>query len=727
MKRRLNLTIKRMLGALVFIGISVIVVLMLISFYSARQLIQSQNRLTETVLPLESANQGIQGAVADFIQRQGRIVGARALEALQSLADRKPLEHKFEQSRDRLKALSVDKLKAKQHIRRLNRTYGAFLSADQALFEAAHKVLSLEETIAAQLAIMDQAGTQLHKSAEDIFGKINLEATRQRVRLRKTMQSEEISPQQFHARQEAIAELAEGELSRIQKSCTDLRLAVAALATQGRQLLLVQSPEQLASLKGNQIAQAASQVESALNFLKDALGETPEQMAILQKIEGDFNLFITTLVRGEDSLARLRGRWLEQKGLLDEHRRNLRTHTAAIQGSLSSLQKLAQKVRSDAEERARAVKRMGGKLIVGFGLIGVLFTAMTGWLIRRRIIGPISQTIDFADTIARGDLTARIQLKHSDLMQKIRLEQSDEIGELVYRLSQMAHSLNALIGQVQRSGVQVSSSATELSATAKEQEAVLREQVESTKYVVSSVSEISSLSADLVETVQQVAAKSGETAEFAASGQSDLARMEAAISHMENASKSISGKLEAINEKAANITSVVTTITKVADQTNLLSLNAAIEAEKAGDSGRGFTVVAREIRRLADQTAVATLDIEQMVQEMQSAVSAGVMEMDAFIAEVQRSAEDVSRISEQLSRIIDQVQNLSPSFGTVNEAMQRQSGNADEINRAMRRLSDEMEQTASGLQESFLAIDQLNEAAQGLQDEVSRFKVASDE
>ena len=238
-----------------------------------------------------------------------------------------------------------------------------------------------------------------------------------------------------------------------------------------------------------------------------------------------------------------------------------------------------------------------------------------------------------------------------------------------------------------------------------------------------SVEEISQVANELVKTMDQVAAMSQETAGFAGKGQSDLGRMEEAMHNMESASKSISGRLETINEKAENITTVVVTITKVADQTNLLSLNAAIEAEKAGEYGRGFNVVAREIRRLADQTAVATLDIEQMVQEMQTAVSAGVMEMDKFIGEVKRSAEDVGRISAQLAKIIEQVKALSPSFENVNVAMGQQSTNAMEINTAIVNLSEEMQQTMESLHESYDAIEQLNEAARGLQDEVSRFKV----
>ena len=135
---------------------------------------------------------------------------------------------------------------------------------------------------------------------------------------------------------------------------------------------------------------------------------------------------------------------------------------------------------------------------------------------------------------------------------------------------------------------------------------------------------------------------------LAGSGQAGLARMEETMRQVMEAAGSINAKLAVLNEKAGNINQVVTTITKVADQTNLLSLNAAIEAEKAGEYGRGFAVVATEIRRLADQTAVATYDIEQMVKEMQSAVSAGVMGMDKFSEEVRRGMQEVQQVGGQL-------------------------------------------------------------------------------
>ena len=344
-----------------------------------------------------------------------------------------------------------------------------------------------------------------------------------------------------------------------------------------------------------------------------------------------------------------------------------------------------------------------------------------------RITKRITLITNISGKIAKGNLSAAADMV-KNIVRGDKANQTgspgDETGKLLISTQRMTESLNALVGQVQRSGIQLTASSTELAATARQQQTAMDQQGEATHRVSRAAAEISSVATQLEATMQQVAERSQETAGFASKGQTDLARMEDAMHHMEAASRSISGRLETINEKAENITNVVITITKVADQTNLLSLNAAIEAEKAGEYGRGFNVVAREIRRLADQTAVATLDIEQMVEGMQSAVSAGVMEMDKFIAEVKQSVEDVGKISGQLARIIKQVQALSPSFDDVNVAMGHQSENANKANHAVARLSEEIRSTAESLQETFSAIEQLNEAARGLQQEVSHFKVS---
>ncbi|MEO5510100.1 MAG: methyl-accepting chemotaxis protein, partial [Longimicrobiales bacterium] len=201
--------------------------------------------------------------------------------------------------------------------------------------------------------------------------------------------------------------------------------------------------------------------------------------------------------------------------------------------------------------------------------------------------------------------------------------------------------------------------------------------------------------------------------------------MEASMGQITEATAAINTRFAVLNDRAANINTVVTTIAKVADRTNLLSLNAAIEAEKAGEYGRGFAVVATEIRRLADQTADATTDIEQMVREIQSAISAGVMGTDKFSEEVRRAVEAVGDVSGQLSEIIQQVQAVTPRFESVVDGMQSQSEGAQQISEALSQLGEASQQTVESLVQSTEAIEQLNEAARRLQAGVSRVKLTA--
>jgi methyl-accepting chemotaxis protein WspA len=287
----------------------------------------------------------------------------------------------------------------------------------------------------------------------------------------------------------------------------------------------------------------------------------------------------------------------------------------------------------------------------------------------------------------------------------------------------VVRAINWLIAQVQRSALQVASSVTEIAATGKEHQATSAETASATSEIGATSKEIAATSKVLLKTINEVTEVAEQTANLAGTGQSGLARMEATMRQVMEAGGAVNAKLGVLNEKASNINQVVTTITKVADQTNLLSLNAAIEAEKAGEHGRGFVVVATEIRRLADQTAVASYDIEQLVKEMQSAVSAGVMGMDKFSEEVRRGVNEVEQVSEQLAQIIGQVQALTPQFETVNEGMQSQSTGAQQISEALAQLTESAQQTVESLHQSSIVMDQLNSTANDLRSSVSRLGV----
>lgn len=345
-------------------------------------------------------------------------------------------------------------------------------------------------------------------------------------------------------------------------------------------------------------------------------------------------------------------------------------------------------------------------------LLAIVVAFVCGYFLMQAITRPVQQVADTLQILASGDLTARLNLGRRD-----------EFGAIETGFNGMAEEIKTLVAQAQRSAVQVTTSVTEIAATSKQQQATATETAATTTEIGATSREIAATSRDLVRTMTEVSGAAEQTSTLAGAGQLGLARMEDTMHQVMSAAELVNAKLAILNEKAGNINHVVTTIVKVADQTNLLSLNAAIEAEKAGEYGRGFAVVATEVRRLADQTAVATYDIEQMVREIQSAVSAGVMGMDRFSEEVRRGIAEVGQVGEQLAQIIHQVQALAPRVLMVNEGMQAQSTGAEQINQALVQLSEASSQTVESLRQASASIDDLNLVANGLRAGVSRFKV----
>jgi len=390
-------------------------------------------------------------------------------------------------------------------------------------------------------------------------------------------------------------------------------------------------------------------------------------------------------------------------------------------------------------------------LFVGIPVSGAIML-LVSVLSARSIAKPVNEVAEAAQRVASGELD--ISLTKGSPLEEIRtlsnafvamvksLRQSAAVsqrlaeGDLTVEVKPqsdadvsgaaqagMVSKLSQLIEQVQRSGVQVNSSAVQIAATSKQQQSTAGEMASTTTEIGATAKEMSATSSELLKVADNVNAVSQQLSGLASGGKEGLLRMEQIMRQIMEASSSITARFGEMNDKAGNIGSVVGTITKIADQTNLLSLNAAIEAEKAGEYGRGFSVVASEIRRLADQTAASTLDIERMVKDMVGSVSAGVMGMDKFSEEIRRSVREVTDVSRQIDLMIERVQTLAPSIELVHEGMRSQTQGAGQISEALAQLGEAARQTADAIRDSNRAVEQLNEASRGLQSAIAKFKL----
>jgi len=278
-----------------------------------------------------------------------------------------------------------------------------------------------------------------------------------------------------------------------------------------------------------------------------------------------------------------------------------------------------------------------------------------------------------------------------------------------------------VVGEVSEVTVGISNTANMMAGSSRQQESMTQNFGSSSVEIAAAVRQITVTGQELLRNMKKIAQASSESAQNASEGRVGVQAIGSTMENLSSATTNVAERLSMIFEKASSINTIIDTITKVSDQTNLLSVNAAIEAEKAGESGRGFLVVAREIRRLADQTASATLDIEKMVQQMQAAVSGGVMEMDRFSEQVRRGVTTVGDVGLRLTKVIDQVSGVESSFCEVTDGMQQQAQGADQIRQAM----DGLTQSASRAQE---ATSEFSSASESLREAIfSLRKVISGE
>tara|TARA_B100000965_G_scaffold406045_1_gene442859 strand:- start:4860 stop:6941 length:2082 start_codon:yes stop_codon:yes gene_type:complete len=257
---------------------------------------------------------------------------------------------------------------------------------------------------------------------------------------------------------------------------------------------------------------------------------------------------------------------------------------------------------------------------------------------------------------------------------------AEEIARLVDLRSRLSRLHQKWIADVDR-----------INTLCKQEEHSLKNVGDSVGKVMKSLEDMMITSDALTETMTVLSKNAHDAVSNVHVGQDELAHMQSMMTSLAEATRAISLKLVEMSEKANNIGKVIETITKIADYTHLLSLNAAMEAEKAGEHGTGFSVVAQEIRRLSDQTSFATMDVEQMVQDMQNSVTSGVVEVDKFTEEVKRSVREVTHLNSQFVSMMNGVLALSPRFDSARTSVKNQFEEANLVHEATTHLHQESE------------------------------------
>ena len=438
-----------------------------------------------------------------------------------------------------------------------------------------------------------------------------------------------------------------------------------------------------------------------------ALSASPEEAAL-------YKTFTATL----DSYMQAQNQMLElsRQNKLDEMRTLINTRIKEGTDQMGEqLNKLVALNSSDAKTASATAGEQYRSAITGIiavAVIAALMTVLLAWLLTRSIVTPLNRALLAAQTIAGGNLTNVIEV-----------DGTDEPARLLGALSAMQASLRKTIEQIAGSATQLGAAAEELSTVTQEASRGLQQQTNEIEQAATAVNEMTAAVEEVARNAVSTSEASNQSTQAAREGRDRVVETVGAIQTMTHDVQNTSVMIEGLAAQGRDIGKVLDVIRAIAEQTNLLALNAAIEAARAGEAGRGFAVVADEVRALAHRTAQSTQEIEKMVAGIQNGTGQAVSSMQQSNQRTQSTLEMARAAGVALEQITQSIQLINERNLVIASASEEQAQVSREVDRNLVNIRDLATQSATGANQTSAATHELSRLAVDLNAMVARFVI----
>ena len=418
--------------------------------------------------------------------------------------------------------------------------------------------------------------------------------------------------------------------------------------------------------------------------------------------------YLTVLGEVSTHIANFTDKLNEYTGLLDSE--------AQVSKQLASNAKeVVQQVNqayADEDQSMQAQLKTNSLQIIGSSVLALLVGLIAAWVITRLIVGPLRSVIAIAQRIASGDLSGTVQVKRRD-----------EIGQLMLAMQQMGAGLSGIVSGLQAGIEQLANSAHSLSAVTEQTNLEVSSQKEETEQVATAMNQMTATVHDVARNAEEAASAAQSADARVDSGQAVVRQSMQRIEQLASSSASASHGIESLSAEIQNIGKVLDVIKSVAEQTNLLALNAAIEAARAGEQGRGFAVVADEVRALAKRTQQSTEEIERLVSRLQSGAQASVTQIQSSGELVKLAVSDALQTESALGSIASAVSMIQQMNQQIAAAAEQQSSVAEEINRSVTSIRASADQSALAMQGNAASSIELAQLGMELKGMVGHFRL----
>jgi len=345
-------------------------------------------------------------------------------------------------------------------------------------------------------------------------------------------------------------------------------------------------------------------------------------------------------------------------------------------------------------------------------IIGLALSIVLGLIITRSVNSGVRELAVTAKKLANGELTARVNWNSTD-----------ELGDVGRAFNQMATEFSSLISQVRQSADQVASAAAMQASTAEKVSAISGNQTQQAAIAASSIDNLNSAVKEIAQKTDDVVTSANDASAMAAEGQQVVNKAVQGIQQVAVTVKESAQLMAALGKRSDQIGQIVNVIKDIAEQTNLLALNAAIEAARAGEQGRGFAVVADEVRKLAERTASATSEISTMISAIQSETGNAVTTMEKGSSQVSDGVALANQAGQSLQNINSSVKRVVEMIEQISESTRSQSETTNEITKRVEHIAEMAQENTSSVDETTHASHDLQKLSGHLQQVVSRFKL----
>ncbi|MBI5184822.1 MAG: methyl-accepting chemotaxis protein [Nitrospinae bacterium] len=372
--------------------------------------------------------------------------------------------------------------------------------------------------------------------------------------------------------------------------------------------------------------------------------------------------------------------------------------------------------RFDEAVLAKAVKGKSQELSLKLGALFITTLLLILWVrFDQKRRDQVLKIAGKLDEIAKRGGNLRDRLEEN--------QATEELRGLAKGFNAFIAELQTLIGKVAANASQVASASTELARYCEKEAAIAARQVSSSSEAAAAVEEMSATSNEVARISLEASGSANSTSQAASQGMEMVSRTTAEIKQIKIAVEGAAGKVGALGKRSREIGNIIGVIDDIADQTNLLALNAAIEAARAGEQGRGFAVVADEVRKLAERTQGATREISGMITEIQKEISGVIGAMESGSAQVDSGVRIAGETQEVFQKIVELVRNATDMINQIASAAEEQSAASSEIATRMESISSGAREASSGIKEMVNSANKMRELAENLNKTVSKFQV----